>query len=102
WWSHLRKSQIKSFLIYLHRLFPPGSLMVFMDNRFVPGSNTPISRTDDEGNTYQLRKLEDGSEYEVLKNFPDENEVRTIIGNSAGEICWTELKHYWLLTYKLK
>jgi demethylmenaquinone methyltransferase/2-methoxy-6-polyprenyl-1,4-benzoquinol methylase len=102
WWSHLRKSQIKSFLLHFHRLFPPDSLMVFMDNRFVPGSNTPISRTDDEGNTYQLRKLEDGSEYEVLKNFPDEKEVRTIIGNSAGEICWTELPYYWFLIYKLK
>ena len=102
WWSHLRKSQITNFLLHFHRLFPPGSLMVFMDNRFVSGSSTPISRTDDEGNTYQLRKLEDGSEHEVLKNFPDENEVRTIIGNSAGEICWTELPYYWFLTYKLK
>ncbi len=102
WWSHLRKSQIKIFLLHFHRLFPAGSLMVFMDNRFVPGSSTPISRTDDEGNTYQLRKLEDGSEYEVLKNFPDENEVRTVIGNFAREICWTELPYYWFLTYKLK
>ena len=102
WWSHLRKSKIKSFLIHFHRLFPSGSLMVFMDNRFVPGSNTPISRTDDEGNTYQLRKLENGAEYEVLKNFPDETEARTMIGNSAGEIWWRELQYYWLLTYKLK
>jgi len=102
WWSHLRKSQIKSFLLHFHRLFPPGSLLVFMDNKFVPGSNTPISRTDDEGNTCQLRKLEDGSKYEVLKNFTDEKEIRTIIGNSASEICWTELQYYWFLAYKLK
>jgi len=102
WWSHLRKSQIKSFLSHFHRSFSPGSLLVFMDNRFVPGSNTPINRTDDEGNTYQMRKLENGSEYEVLKNFPDENEIRTIIGNSATEIHWTELPYYWFLTYKLK
>ena len=101
WWSHLRKSQIKSFLQHFHRLFPPGSLMVFLDNRFVPGSSTPISRADDEGNTYQMRKLADGSEYEVLQNFPDEKEVRTIVGNSAGEIHWTKLPYYWFLTYKL-
>jgi demethylmenaquinone methyltransferase/2-methoxy-6-polyprenyl-1,4-benzoquinol methylase len=102
WWSHLRKSQIKSFLQHFHRLFPPGSLMVFLDNRFVAGSNTPISRADDEGNTYQLRKLEDGTEYEVLKNFPDKSEVGAIVGNSGGEIHWTELPYYWFLTYKLK
>jgi len=76
--------------------------MVVMDNRFVPGSNTPICRTDDEGNTYQLRKLENGNEYEVLKNFPDEKEAKKILTDSAVEICWTELQYYWLLTYKLK
>jgi ubiquinone/menaquinone biosynthesis C-methylase UbiE len=102
WWSHLRKSEIKNFLSQFHRQFSSGALLVFLDNRFVPGSNTPISRTDDEGNTYQLRKLENGSEYEVLKNFPDGKEMRKIIGDMAGEICWTELQYFWLLTYKLK
>jgi demethylmenaquinone methyltransferase/2-methoxy-6-polyprenyl-1,4-benzoquinol methylase len=102
WWSHLRKSEIKNFLFQFHRQFFSGALMVFMDNRFVLGSSTPISRTDDEGNTYQLRKLENGNEYEVLKNFPDKKEAEKIISDSAVEICWTELQYYWLLTYKLK
>ena len=102
WWSHLRKSEIRNFLSQFHRQFSSGSLIAFMDNRFVAGSNTPISRTDSEGNTYQMRKLENGKEYEVLKNFPDEKEARKIIGDSAVEICWTELQYYWLLTYKLK
>ena len=99
WWSHLQRSQVRNFLLRFHRLFPPGSLLVFMDNRFVPGSNTLISRTDDDGNTYQTRKLENGNEYEILKNFPDEKEIRAILLNSAREICWTELTYYWFLTY---
>jgi ubiquinone/menaquinone biosynthesis C-methylase UbiE len=102
WWSHLRKAQIRDFLFQFHRLFSPGSTIVFMDNRFVPGSNTPITRTDAEGNTYQLRKLENGDEHEVLKNFPSEKEVREIIADLAAEISWTELQYYWFLTYKLK
>jgi demethylmenaquinone methyltransferase/2-methoxy-6-polyprenyl-1,4-benzoquinol methylase len=102
WWSHLRKTQIGDFLFQFHRLFSPGSIIVFMDNRFVPGSNTPIFRTDAEGNTYQLRKLENGDEHEVLKNFPSEKEVREIIADLTAEISWTELQYYWFLTYKLK
>jgi ubiquinone/menaquinone biosynthesis C-methylase UbiE len=102
WWSHLRKAQIRDFLFQFHRLFSPGSIIVFMDNRFVPGSNTPIARTDAEGNTYQLRKLENGDEHEVLKNFPSEKEVREIIADLAAEISWTELQYYWFLAYKLK
>jgi demethylmenaquinone methyltransferase/2-methoxy-6-polyprenyl-1,4-benzoquinol methylase len=102
WWSHLRKAQIGDFLFQFHRLFSPGSIIVFMDNQFVPGSNTPISRTDAEGNTYQLRKLENGDEHEVLKNFPSEKEVREVITDLAVEISWTELQYYWFLTYRLK
>ena len=102
WWSHLRKSEIGNFLAQFHRQLPSGALMVFMDNRFVPGSNTPISRTDDGGNTYQVRKLEDGSKHEVLKNFPAENEVKKVVGDFAVEIHWTELQYYWFLKYKLK
>lgn len=101
WWSHLKKAEIKNFLSQFHRQFSAGSLMVFMDNKFVTGSSTPISRTDDDGNTYQLRKLENGGEHEILKNFPDEKEVRTLIENFACEIFWSELPHFWLLTYKL-
>lgn len=102
WWSHLRKSEIKNFLEGYHRIFAPGSLLVFMDNRFAAGSSTPISRTDDEGNTYQLRRLENKTEHEVLKNFPSENEVRRVLGDSAAEVRWTELPYYWFLTYRLK
>ena len=102
WWSHLRKSQIRSFLLQFHRVFSAGAMMVFMDNKFVPGSNTPISRTDEEGNTYQRRKLEDGAEYEVLKNFSGEGGIRRILADSAAEISWTELTYYWFLTYKLR
>lgn len=101
WWSHLRKSEIKTFLSGYHRLFRPGSVLVFMDNRFVPGSSTPISRTDDEGNSYQFRRLEDGTGHEVLKNFPSENEVKSILAVAATEWRWTERPYYWFLTYKL-
>ena len=102
WWSHLRKSEIRSFLSQFHRQFPSGSLIAFMDNKFVAGSSTPISRTDNDGNTYQMRKLENGEQYEVLKNFPCESEAREFIGNSTAEFSWTELQYYWFLTYKLK
>ena len=102
WWSHLRKSEIRNFLTQFHRQFSSGALLAFMDNRFVPGSSTPVSRTDDEGNTYQSRRLEDGTEHEILKNFPAENEARNLLRDLAVEIHWTELPYYWYLTYRLK
>jgi ubiquinone/menaquinone biosynthesis C-methylase UbiE len=102
WWSHLRRADIRNFLDQFHRTLAPGALAIFMDNRFVSGSNTPINRTDSDGNTYQRRRLADGTEYEVLKNFPDEQELRTVLTNLAGEVRWIELQYYWFLTYRKK
>jgi ubiquinone/menaquinone biosynthesis C-methylase UbiE len=102
WWSHVRKSEIRKFLDGYHRVFSPGALLMFMDNRFVAGSSTPICRTDEEGNTYQLRRLENGTAHEVLKNFPSETEVKNILSDRAVEIRWTELPYYWFLTYRLR
>jgi demethylmenaquinone methyltransferase/2-methoxy-6-polyprenyl-1,4-benzoquinol methylase len=102
WWSHLRKSEVKAFLDGFHRQFRPGSILVFMDNRFVAGSSTPISRTDDEGNTYQLRRLENGTSHEVLKNFPSQIEVKNVLAGAAADFRWTDLPHYWFLTYTLR
>jgi hypothetical protein len=49
---------------------------VLLDNLYVPGSSTPISRTDETGDTYQLRALASGETFEVLKNFPTEGLLR--------------------------
>lgn len=74
---------------------PPGRL-VFIDNRYVPGSNHPITRTDEEGNTYQRRRLEDGSEWEVLKGFPTAAQVEARLTRPGAAVTVEELDSYWL------
>ena len=99
WWSHLKKSELASFLHQLDERLEPRSLVAFIDNRYVEGSSTPISRVDEEGNSYQLRRLDDGSEHEVLKNFPSEEELRAAAG--PREAVTIELHpYYWLLSYR--
>ncbi len=100
WWSHLKKFQIGDFLRHFHDKLKPGAVVVFLDNNYVPGSSTPISRTDGEGNTYQERALENGSKYEVLKNFPNENDLRQKLGGLAKEIKIVNLPYHWFLSYK--
>ena len=70
WWSHVPLARLTAWLHTLHERLEPGARVVMLDNRFVQGSSTPISRRDDAGNTYQQRPLDDGSAHEVLKNFP--------------------------------
>ena len=70
-----------------------------IDNNYVVGSSTPISKKDEAGNTYQLRKLEDGSEYEVMKNFYLEDDLKKIFKNYSSNLEIINLKYYWMIKY---
>ena len=73
----------------------------FLDNRYVAGSNTPISRRDAEGNGYQQRRLADGTSHEVLKNFPTAREMEKRLGRHGGEVRFTNYQYYWVATYRI-
>ena len=102
WWSHVPLSRLRSWLNTLHARLEPGSRVVMLDNRYVESSNTPLSRTDDQGNTYQSRLLDDGSVHEVLKNFPTREQAFAVLGPRAQNPQWAEYDHYWVLSYGLR
>jgi len=101
WWSHLPLARCEAWLAALHAHLAPGARVVMIDNRYIEGSSTPISRCDAEGNRYQQRRLADGSSHEVLKNFPSEAELRERLGARAATWAWTDYPHYWRLDYTL-
>jgi demethylmenaquinone methyltransferase/2-methoxy-6-polyprenyl-1,4-benzoquinol methylase len=82
----------------LHRRLEPGARVVLMDNLYVSASSTPIAERDAEGNSYQLRRLADGSETRVLKNFPTEAELRSHLPLQS----YRALEYYWVAEYALK
>jgi ubiquinone/menaquinone biosynthesis C-methylase UbiE len=101
WWSHVPLGRLDAFLDGLHRRLEPGATLAFMDNRYVEGSSTAPSRTDAEGNTYQSRRLADGSTHEVLKNFPTAQELRLRLRRFASAIEFVEYPYYWLASYRI-
>jgi demethylmenaquinone methyltransferase/2-methoxy-6-polyprenyl-1,4-benzoquinol methylase len=101
WWSHVPLARLPGWLETLHARLEPGAVVVMLDNRFVPGSSTPISRSDADGNTYQQRPLDDGSTHEVLKNFPTAAQAIAALGPRARDAAWIDWAHYWALRYTL-
>ena len=101
WWSHVPLQQLRGWLDSLHTRLEPGAQVVFIDNRYVAGSSTPLSHTDADGNTWQQRALDDGSVHAVLKNFPDRAQALALLGPRAQAPRWTAHTHYWVLDYTL-
>jgi ubiquinone/menaquinone biosynthesis C-methylase UbiE len=101
WWSHVPLAKLDTFLEGLHRRLEPGALVAFMDNRYVEGSSTPISRRDADGNTYQQRRLGDGSSHEVLKNFPTEQDMQARLARHGTEVRFSSYEYYWVASYRI-
>jgi SAM-dependent methyltransferase len=102
WWSHVQLARLDAFLSGAAGALAPGALVAFLDNRYVEGSSTAISRTDADGNTYQTRRLDDGSTHEVLKNFPARAELTGRALRCGGIDARVEmLPYFWLLVFRM-
>jgi SAM-dependent methyltransferase len=101
WWSHIPLAKVDGFLRHLATRLQPDAKVAFMDNRYVEGSSTPLSRKDADGNTYQQRRLADGSSHEVLKNFPTAGEMRARLGRLGTGVEVTEYEYYWVATCRI-
>lgn len=101
WWSHIPLEKIDPFLEQLHAGLAPGARVVFVDNLYVEGNSTPLARRDDAGNTYQERRLADGSRHEVLKNYPAPGELEARLGRVGTGVQVTRYQYYWLASYRI-
>lgn len=102
WWSHIPLDRIPAFLNRFHEKLNPEAKVVFLDNNYVEGSSTPLSRRDSCGNTYQRRSLDNGTACEALKNFPAESELVDAVEKAAARLEVVQFKYYWLFSYDLK
>jgi len=101
-WSHVKRSEQSAFLSGLQKKCGSGATFVMFDNCYVEGSSTPIARTDSEGNTYQIRRLPDGSRHEVIKNFPTDSTMRKKLAQHARDIRIVRGQYFWILTCVLR
>lgn len=103
WLSHVPRQRISIFLNHLHSKLQDDALVVFLDNNYVEGSNNPMSDyVDSEGNTYSQRRLSDGSCWEIIKNFPNEQELRQLVADVAYDVNYHTLTYYWMLSYRIR
>jgi ubiquinone/menaquinone biosynthesis C-methylase UbiE len=101
-WSHILLQDLDKFISTVNSFVSPGGTVVFMDNNFVEGSNHPITKTDEQGNTFQTRKLEDNTAHLVLKNFPTEFFLQQKLKDISSNFKFINLTYYWIICYTTK
>jgi demethylmenaquinone methyltransferase/2-methoxy-6-polyprenyl-1,4-benzoquinol methylase len=101
WFSHIPKARRREFLIGLNAALRLGARVVFVDNRYVEGSSSPVTGNDTDGNTYQTRRLGNGSTHRILKNFPSEAELQDAVAGFAAGTAFSSWQHYWAFEYRV-
>jgi demethylmenaquinone methyltransferase/2-methoxy-6-polyprenyl-1,4-benzoquinol methylase len=96
WWSHVPRARLGAWIAAVRAALLPGARLVLIDNRRVEGSTTPVAFTDTAGDQWQRRRLADGSEHLVLKNFPDAAELHAAFAFHAAALRLEQTRHYWI------
>ena len=83
WWSHVPQERLPAFLSALHSKLQSGAFVLFVDQLPYDGH---IRREDPLGNTLEQRHLPDGRSFEIVKNFPTEEDLRNTLTGIAENI----------------
>ena len=102
WFSHVPLARQQEFLFGLNKTLKSGARVVMLDNLYVEGNSTPLTEPDPEGNTYQIRKLVDGSSHRVLKNYPGEFDLCELVAPFGVQPTFTTWQYYWAFEYTLR
>jgi demethylmenaquinone methyltransferase/2-methoxy-6-polyprenyl-1,4-benzoquinol methylase len=80
----------------------PGATAVFIDITLNEYFRREPCYYDGDGNRLSMRQIPDGSEYEVVKNFPSQTELERIIGPYGQDFAYYEFDELtrWLISFK--
>ena len=69
WLSHVPEARFEAFWRLVQRACAPGATIFFVDNRREPTSNAVDQRPGSPDDETVRRRLEDGSEFTIIKRF---------------------------------
>jgi ubiquinone/menaquinone biosynthesis C-methylase UbiE len=98
--SHISRAEVRRLVEGLRRCLKRGSCLLLTDTKWVDGYRKPPFRSDDEGNTYDLRTLKDGSQFEILKNYFTRTEWEQHLA-PFGAVHIKELEYVWAIKIDL-
>jgi SAM-dependent methyltransferase len=102
WWSHVERQRRQEFLSHFASRLQPSAALLMIDQVYVEGLCSPILRRDAWGNQYTVRTLENGTSYEIVKNFFTLREIKESVGDMCEDIKIVQLDHFWALAARVR
>ena len=99
WLSHVPKSRLNDFPNCFHRKLEPRSIVFMADNVYVEGLGGELIEKPGCDDTFKLRKLSNGSRYEVLKNYYNENQLCEVLEPFSSNLTIRMGDCFWWLSY---
>jgi ubiquinone/menaquinone biosynthesis C-methylase UbiE len=100
WWSHVEKQRQQAFLSQFMNCLEPDALVLMIDQTYVEGICPVVSRYDEWQNRYELRTLQNGTTYEIVKNYPTDDELRASFAQFGKDVRIMRLDHFWALSVR--
>ncbi|NOJ50478.1 class I SAM-dependent methyltransferase [Bradyrhizobium archetypum] len=102
WWSHVQKQRRREFLRHFTSRLAPGALVLMLDQFYIDGVSSPISRKDEWDNFYTVRTLSNGAKYEIIKNYPSDEELIDTFSDVCDDIVVTRLREFWTISARVR
>jgi len=98
--SHISRTEVPRLIEMLARCLKRRGCLLLTDTKWVDGYRRPPVRRDAEGNTYDLRTLKDGSQFEIVKNYFTRTEWEQYL-EPFGAVQIKELTYIWAIKIDL-
>jgi SAM-dependent methyltransferase len=102
WWSHVDKRRERQFLFHFAARLRAGAELLMIDQRYSKNDSMPAFRRDRAGNRYELRSLENGRVFQVIKNYPTPEQLRASMSDLCEEVEVTSLRYFWALRARVR
>jgi len=100
WFSHIPKNKLSAFLKIFHNKLEIGSPVFMADNIFIDGIGGELIYKRGDENTYKLRALNDGTRYEVIKNYYTREELEYLFENFSTNLEIEFGTCFWWIKYQ--
>jgi ubiquinone/menaquinone biosynthesis C-methylase UbiE len=102
WWSHVPKQRQQEFLSHFASRLQPRAALLMIDQVYVKGFSHPMLRRDRHGDRYELRVLGNGETHQIVKNYPEIEELQQSLAKVCDEIRITRLRYFWALSARIR